>query len=107
MPAPVVNLAERVLPGEPVVVWGEDTNGPRPVRATLVTAHMAALGDAEAPELVDVDCAECRPGDSGAGVFDADGNLVAILTARYHTPDGRTVAVVAEPIDDPALYAFG
>jgi hypothetical protein len=101
-----VAVAQNVTPGEAIAVWGEDNTGPTLEPGTIVTMHMPALDDPDAPELVNLTCEKCRPGDSGGGVFDQDGRLIAILIARYHTVDGRTVAVVAEPVD-PALYAFG
>lgn|GEM_PF-1875754 len=99
------SMASAVKPGEAIDVWGEDDYGVKAEAGTIVTPHLPAIGDPAAPDVVGIVCEECQPGDSGAGVFDPDGNLVAILSARYRTPDGRTVVVVAEPVD-ATLLAF-
>ncbi len=92
-------------PGEAIDIWGENDAGPRLERGTLVTAR-APGSDDEGADLLGFECTGCRPGDSGAGVFDSGGRLLGVLTARLYTVDDRTVMLVAEPID-PTVYETG
>jgi S1-C subfamily serine protease len=71
-----------------------------PARGTIVghpygaswTTSAFALVDAENATLI-VRCARCGPGDSGGGLFDADGGLAGIVTASQdNMVDGHPVA---------------
>jgi S1-C subfamily serine protease len=42
---------------------------------------------------------DCSNGDSGGGVWNADGRLTGILTGHYSTFDGSSKVYVAEPIN--------
>jgi S1-C subfamily serine protease len=89
--------------GSELYVWGENEDGLRIESARLVSpAYEPPIGAAAEP-LVSIACDTCAPGDSGGGIFDAQGKLLAVLTARYHTRDNRTVALVGERIDTPLL----
>lgn len=87
-----------------VDIWGEDDAGPRMERGRIVSTNFIAPGDAGAPPLISIECARCERGDSGGGIFAADGSLIAILVARYRAHDGRIVATVGEYVE-PALFA--
>jgi S1-C subfamily serine protease len=92
--------------GEPIDIWGADNYGPRPAHGTVIATRMPAIGDAAAPDVVGIKCDQCRPGDAGAGVYDPSGNLIAIVSARYRGPDGSSIALVAEPVDEDLLLAL-
>lgn len=96
-------MGRLAVPGEAIDIWGETDAGPRLERGTIV-APRAAYGDPHGAPLLGFACASCRRGDSGAGIFGSDGQLLGVLTARLHTVDDRTVMLVAEPID-PAIFA--
>ncbi len=88
-----------IAAGQTVVVWGENDAGPEPRPGTIVAASWTAPDPAFSLPLVDIACPTCRRGDSGGGVFDAQGRLLGILVARFHRLDGTTVATVAERVD--------
>jgi S1-C subfamily serine protease len=92
-------VGEPASSGAELYVWGENERGLRIESARLVSrTYDPPVGFAAEP-LVSIACDTCAPGDSGAGIFNAQGQLLGILTARYHTRDGRTVALVGERID--------
>jgi S1-C subfamily serine protease len=95
-------VGDLVSPGSQLYVWGEDEAGLRVENARLVSSAYRPPGRTAQP-LVSIDCDACAHGDSGAGIFDTQGELLGILTARYHTRDNRTLAVVGERIDAPVL----
>jgi hypothetical protein len=41
---------------------------------------------------------DCGSGDSGAGVWNASGQLTGILTGHYTSIDGSSIVFVAEPM---------
>jgi S1-C subfamily serine protease len=96
-------VADSVEEGSDLSVWGENETGLRPEGARLVSATYDPPGEVTAAPLVSIACDLCTHGDSGAGIFDNQGRLVGILTARYHTQDGRTAAIVGERAD-PSLF---
>jgi len=90
-------------PGDAILIWGE-TAGSADIKAgSVVAAGWAPPGAVTAP-LLRIECASCRRGDSGGGIFDMEGRLLGILVARYARPDGTTLATVGERIDEE-LYA--
>lgn len=96
----IVELATEVRPdATDLVVWGEDSRGPREHRASIVDSTFASPADRDAPPLVAIACDACDRGDSGGGIFTRDGKLVAILTARFVTHDRRVLAIVGERVD--------
>ena len=97
------NVGRVASAGEPLTIWGEDDAGPRLERGTLV-APRAPYGDPQGAPLLGFACAGCRQGDSGGGVFNEDGRLLGVLTARIYAQDNKTLMLVAEPID-PSVYA--
>jgi S1-C subfamily serine protease len=96
--------ADSTPDGTELYVWGENETGLRVEDARLVSAAYEPPGEATAVPLVSIACDMCTHGDSGGGIFDTEGKLVGILTARYHTRDGRSVALVGERAD-PSLFA--
>jgi Trypsin-like peptidase domain len=79
-------------------------NGPNQGRWTTTYARMGqTAADSESGAVqYDIYCSRCGPGDSGSGVFDADGRLVGILygvteienVAGGRLPDGLYAQVV-------------
>jgi S1-C subfamily serine protease len=96
-------VGEMVPAGSDLYVWGENENGLRSASARLVSPAYEPPDGVAAVPLLSIACDVCAPGDSGAGIFDAQGQLLGVLTARYHTRDNRTVAVVGERIDASLL----
>jgi S1-C subfamily serine protease len=99
------SVTDSVPAGSELFVWGEDEAGLRVAGARLVSAAYQPPGEVTAEPLLSIACDACAHGDSGAGIFDAQGKLVGVLTARYHTPQNRTVALVGERID-PSLFTI-
>lgn len=97
-------LAESPVANDAIVVWGEDDAGPRMERGRVVETSFRAPDDAETPPLLAIECSLCERGDSGAGVFTADGRLIGVLVARYRASDHHIVATVAEFVD-ASLFA--
>lgn len=102
--ARIAQIASPQTPDDALLVWGEDDAGPRMERASLISPAYRSLDDGEAPPLVAIACARCDRGDSGGGIFSADGTLLAILTANYITRTGRVIATVGERV---SLSLFG
>jgi len=90
-------------PGDAILVWGENAGSADIKAGSIVTAGWVPPGAVTAP-LLRIECATCRRGDSGGGIFDREGRLLGILVARYARPDGTTLATVGERIDEK-LYA--
>lgn len=93
-----------IAAGQAIVVWGENDAGPEPKTGSVVAPSWSAPDPAFGVPLVSIACRTCARGDSGGGVFDAEGRLLGILVARFLRADGTTIAMVAEPIE-PSLYA--
>lgn len=90
-------------PGDAILVWGENAGSADIKSGSIVAADWAPSGELTVP-LLRIECATCRRGDSGGGIFDMDGHLLGILVARYARADGTTLATVGERIDEK-LYA--
>ena len=92
-------LADPCCAGASLFVWGDDGLQPR-VEEAVLNELDPSLPDGPARGRFTIACSSCAPGDSGAGVFSADGLLIGILVGRWHSSDGTTVAMVAEPVGD-------
>jgi hypothetical protein len=77
-------------PGESVWLWGHPADG------FWIQATGSVL-DANAQRIT-ITCAECAHGDSGSGVFDAQGRLLGILTKGWIAPDGTVRFLEVEPL---------
>ena len=84
--------------GEPVHVWGSGFDGPAYETAS-VTETGGALPDGPARGRYEVACTLCHRGDSGAGIFDARGDLVGIYVGYYTYDSGERVGVAELPAD--------
>jgi S1-C subfamily serine protease len=79
-----------------VVVWGFPLSASPTASDGSVIATAMAFPDDPTQTHLALDCATCGHGDSGGGVFAADGALLGIVTARW-TSRARTV-IQAEPL---------
>lgn len=93
-----------VRPGDPISIWGENAGSADIKAGNVVAARWTPSGGPPTVPLLRIDCAACRRGDSGGGIFDAQGRLLGIIVARYARADGTTLATVGERIDE-TLYA--
>jgi S1-C subfamily serine protease len=85
------------VPGQPVWVWGHTGNGFWEVATGTVLDTQAHLpGEAGSPRIT-ITCKACAPGDSGSGVFDAQGRLLGILTKGWVARDGTVAFIEVEP----------
>ncbi len=79
-----------------VFVWGYPTST-TPTLAMGTVLGAGAFVPGTMPTGISVLCATCAHGDSSAGIFNAAGALVGILTTGYRRKDGSTVFVVGQP----------
>jgi serine protease Do len=89
---------------EPVHIWGSGVNGP-----ALETASIAAVG-AQLPDgppngRYALGCSKCHEGDSGGGVFDAQGELVGVYVGFFVMDSGQNVSVAELPSPDALRIA--
>ncbi len=89
----------------PVHVWGSGLNGPA-FETGSIKSIGAALPDGAPGARYALDCALCHQGDSGAGVFDAHGQLVGIYVGFFVMDSGK-LSVAEEPLDSKTLAAIG
>jgi len=89
----------------PVHVWGSGLNGPA-FEAGSIKSVGADLPDGAPGARYALDCALCHQGDSGAGVFDAHGQLVGIYVGFFVMDSGK-LSVAEEPLDSKTLAAIG
>jgi S1-C subfamily serine protease len=86
---------------EPVRILGGSNAGPALEVASI--AHVGQdLPDGPANGRYAVDCNTCHRGDSGGGVFDANGDLVGVYVG-YFEMDDKTRVSVAETLPAAAL----
>jgi S1-C subfamily serine protease len=89
----------------PVHVWGSGLNGPA-YEPGAIKAIGRELPDGAAHNRYAVNCDLCHQGDSGAGVFNARGELVGIYVGFFVMENGR-LSIAEEPLDGTALAAAG
>lgn len=98
-PATAANL--RVAPiaparsNEQVHVWGSGVGGPA-FEAGSVSTVGGTMPDGPARGRISIACSSCHQGDSGGGVFDDAGNLIAVYVG-YFTLDSGRVSVAVLP----------
>ena len=85
-------------PGEPVWVWGHPDNAFWTLATGTVTRVDARLPHRDDTPRITITCDRCAHGDSGAGVFNAKGQLVGILTASWRVPPGPVLFVEVQPV---------
>jgi S1-C subfamily serine protease len=83
--------------GETVAVWGNTGDGFWELATGAVVATGAQMpGEFGSPRIV-ISCAQCSFGDSGSGVFDAQGRLLGILTKGWRRANGASLGIEVEP----------
>ena len=89
----------------PVHVWGSGISGPA-FEPAAVNKVGAVLPDGAIRDRYTLNCDLCHQGDSGAGVFDARGNLVGVFVGYFEVGKGK-LGVAEQPLDSAALAAAG
>ncbi|GAC1651690.1 MAG: hypothetical protein NVS9B12_00270 [Vulcanimicrobiaceae bacterium] len=83
-------------------VWGYGAQSvPRMVPAVILSISLRFPGSEALPKLAFA-CDRCEHGDSGAGIFSADGALIGILAARWSDRGSRLSIMEGEPAS--AIY---
>ena len=73
---------------EPVHIWGSGNAGPALESGAI--AHVGdALPDGPANGRYPLNCDTCHRGDSGGGIFDAQGDLVGVYVGYFETDASR------------------
>lgn len=85
-------------PGEPIWVWGNPGQSFWELSRGVVTDPNTQIPGPPKPARIAIDCASCSFGDSGSGVFAADGKLLGILSSGWRDRNGRTLFIEVEPI---------
>jgi serine protease Do len=80
--------------GERVWLWGNPKAGFWTLATGAVKQTHAELPGVFGSPRVTIACPACAPGDSGAGVFDARGRLLGILTHAWRNADGGPVLFI-------------
>lgn len=88
-----------------VHVWGSGISGPAYEPAAVLQVG-AILPDGAIRNRYTVNCDLCHAGDSGAGVFDTNGNLVGVFVGYFEIGKGK-LGVAEQPLDSAALAAAG
>lgn len=84
--------------GEAVYLWGHPDDGFWRVASGSVLDTSAQLrGEIGSPRIT-IACADCAHGDSGSGVFDAQGRLLGVLTKGWIAADGTVAYLEVEPV---------
>ncbi|HYK52109.1 MAG TPA: serine protease [Candidatus Eremiobacteraceae bacterium] len=84
--------------GEEVHIWGQRLTQRYVESQASVTDLDPALPEGPADGRFAIDCTTCGHGDSGAGVFDAHGDLLGILEGARRDQFGNVAFVECEPI---------
>jgi len=84
--------------GAPVHVWGHRLERPYVESTGSVLDLDPVLPEGPAQGRFAIECASCDHGDSGGGVFDADGRLIGILEGARRDDAGDLAYVQCEPI---------
>lgn len=80
--------------GEPVWVWGHTGEGFWEIATGSIRDTAARVPGADGTPRIAIDCPACAHGDSGSGVFDAQGRLVGILTRAWSAKSGGPVLFI-------------
>jgi len=86
-------------------VWGSGHDGPSFEPGSVGTVG-AKLPDGDVKSRYEINCDLCHQGDSGAGVFDENGNLIGVYVGFFEVGADR-VQVAEQPLDDATLAAAG
>ena len=106
-PVPIAKAA----PDEPVWLWGHPPDTFWVVaKGSVIDAQAQIPGRSGSPRIT-IACESCAHGDSGAGVFDALGRLLGILTHKWSNAEG-TIAfyelapatIITQELKAPVSY---
>jgi len=94
--------------GAGVHVWGHRLDKPFVESSGSILDLHPDLPEGPANGRFAIDCGSCDHGDSGGGVFDADGRLIGILEGARRDASGRLAYVQCEPIAplEPSVVAL-
>lgn len=92
-PAAPASFAQPVA-GEAVWIWGHTGSGFWELARGHVRETDAKIPGVFGSPRITIDCAACSYGDSGSGVFDAQGNLLGILTRAWSKANGGPVLFI-------------
>lgn len=84
--------------GAPVHVWGHRLDKPDVESSGSILDLDPVLPEGPANGRFAIDCQTCGHGDSGGGVFDADGRLIGILEGARRDQSGNLAFVQVEPV---------
>jgi hypothetical protein len=86
--------------GEQVWIWGHADQSFWSLAVGTVRDANARIPGTSGGSRITIECAACDRGDSGSGVFDAQGRLLGILTRAWHKKGGGPVLFIeVEPAD--------
>lgn len=92
---PVVPVSfAQAAPGEPVFIWGHTGEGFWELASGSVRETNARIPGVSGSPRMTIECASCSHGDSGSGVFDAQGHLLGILTRAWSKSSGGPVLFI-------------
>jgi hypothetical protein len=80
-----------------VTIGGSDPDGHPDTEAAAVTQTGGVLPDGPANGRFALSCSLCHRGDSGAGVFDAAGDLIGVYVGFWTYDNGERVSVAEIP----------
>lgn len=82
------------IAGEPVWIWGHTGNGFWELASGSVRETDVQIPGVFGSPRITIACAACAHGDSGSGVFDAQGRLLGILTRAWSNKNGGPVLFI-------------
>lgn len=83
--------------GEPVAIWGNTGDGFWvPAAGNVLRTSAQIPGEFGTPRIT-ITCQSCTFGDSGSGVFNAQGRLLGILTRAWRKKNGPVLYIEVEP----------
>ncbi|HKU68053.1 MAG TPA: serine protease [Candidatus Baltobacteraceae bacterium] len=80
--------------GEPVWIWGHTGTGFWRLATGTVRDAVAQIPGTSGGSRITIECETCSHGDSGSGVFDAQGRLLGILTRAWSMKGGGPVLFI-------------
>lgn len=80
--------------GEPIWVWGHTGNAFWKLATGSVRDTSAHIPGLFGSPRITIDCAACAHGDSGSGVFDAQGQLLGIVTRAWSKKGGGPILYI-------------
>lgn len=85
------------LEADPIHLWGNGRDDKAPMVAA-VGIPGADLPDGAAKGRFAFACSRCHEGNSGAGLFDADGHLVGVYVGYFGTASSDRISIAENPL---------